>query len=75
MLTHQPKTSTSALRVLLRPLPAPHGKFEYCTLDFVTGLRELDSRKALLVTVHTFFYAFNIRSKLTASFGSIDPAI
>ena len=39
---------------LLQPLPIPSDKFEYWTLDLITGLPEINSYNALLVCVDKF---------------------
>ena len=39
---------------LLQPLPVPSGKFEYCTLDFMTDLPEVNGYNALLVIMDKF---------------------
>ena len=39
---------------LLQPLPVPSGKFEYCTLNFMTDLLEVNGYNALLVIMDKF---------------------
>ena len=39
---------------LLQPLPVPSGKFEYCMLDFMTDLPEVNGYNALLVIKDKF---------------------
>ena len=39
---------------LLQPLPVPSGKFEYCTLDFMTDLPEVNEYNGLLVIMDKF---------------------
>ena len=39
---------------LLQPLPVPSGKVEYCTLDFMTDLPEVNGYNALLVIMDKF---------------------
>ena len=39
---------------LLQPLLVPSGKFEYCTLDFMTDLPEVNGYNALLVIMDKF---------------------
>ena len=39
---------------LLQPLPVPSGKSEYCKLDFMTDLPEVDGYNALLVIMDKF---------------------
>ena len=38
----------------LQPLPVPSGKFEYCTLDFMTDLPEVNGYNVLLVIMDKF---------------------
>ena len=39
---------------LLQPLPVLSGKFEYCTLDFMTDLPEVNGYNALLANMNKF---------------------
>ena len=39
---------------LLQPLPAPTGKFKYCTLDLMIDLLEVNWFNALLVIIDRF---------------------
>ena len=39
---------------LLQPLPVPSSKFEYCTLDFMTDLPEINEDNAFLVIMDKF---------------------
>ena len=39
---------------LFQPLPVSSGKFEYCTLDFMTDLPEVNGYNALLVIMDKF---------------------
>ena len=39
---------------LLQPLLVPSGKFEYCTLDFMADLPEVNRCNALLVIMDKF---------------------
>ena len=39
---------------LLQPLPVPNDKFDYWTIDIITGLPEIDGFNALIVCVDKF---------------------
>ena len=39
---------------LLQPLPVPSSNFEYCMLDYMTGLPEVHGYSALLVIMDKF---------------------
>ena len=39
---------------MLQPLPIPDGKFEYCTIDFMTDLPEVNGNNALMVIVNKY---------------------
>ena len=48
------KDMNMRLAGLLQPFPVPSGKFEYCTLDFMTDLPEVNGYNALLVIMDKF---------------------
>ena len=39
---------------LLQPLPIPDGKFEYCTIGFMTDLPDMNEYNVLMVIVDKF---------------------
>ena len=39
---------------LLQPLPVPNNKFEYWTMDIITGIPEIDGFNAFVVSVYNF---------------------
>ena len=45
---------------LLQPLPVPSSKFEYCMLDFMTDLPEVNGYNALLVILDKFGKLFRL---------------
>ena len=48
------KDVTKAPAGLLQPLPIPSDKFEYWTIDIITGLLEINDYNALVVCVDKF---------------------